>query len=121
MTTPRALFEHLLAQINIQDGDIVSQLSEVSIAKVDVLAKSHTWRFYLNAPKRIHPHVYEVFHYHLRDAFVDIAHVEVWWQFENATLSEEEILNYWYSILSRIALDSPYVKSALSQASYQLC
>ena len=120
MTTPRALFEHLLAQINIQDGDIVSQLSEVSIAKVDVLAKSHTWRFYLNAPKRIHPHVYEVFHYHLREAFVDIAHVEVWWQFENAILSEEEILNYWYSILSRIALDSPYVKSALSQASYQL-
>ncbi|MCW6666417.1 PolC-type DNA polymerase III [Aerococcaceae bacterium NML190938] len=120
MTDKRALFEHLLEQIAIQDADIVSQLEAVEIERVDVLAKSGVWRFWLQAPKRIHPHVYEVFHYHMREAFEDISKIEVWWRFSEGALDYAQLLEHWHSVLAMIALDSPFAKAALSQANVHL-
>ncbi|MDO4432156.1 MAG: PolC-type DNA polymerase III [Aerococcaceae bacterium] len=120
MNKQRVLFEHLLEQIAIQDADVVSQLAEATIEDVTILAKSAVWKFQLRTPQRLHPHVYEIFHHHVREAFEGIATVELWWHFENGTLDDKQLLEYWQSIVSIVGHNRPFVQSILAQATAKI-
>ncbi|UUX34636.1 PolC-type DNA polymerase III [Fundicoccus culcitae] len=120
MADQRQLFEILLEQIQITDQDILAHLKDIEIDHVEVYAQSSQWHFYLTGRKRIHPDAYQIFLRHMFKAFEEIAHIEVWWNFEDDHIDSDVISHYWFAIYSVLASEKPFLKAAMLQASYEL-
>lgn len=103
MADKRELFELLLEHIQLNDEEIVEELQHTEIETVNILAQSNQWHFTFTSPNRIHPNVYQIFQHHILKAFEHIGKVETWWLFEEDSLETNNILEYWYAIMSVIA------------------
>ncbi|TLQ40487.1 PolC-type DNA polymerase III [Ruoffia tabacinasalis] len=120
MADKRELFELLLEHIQLNDEEIVEELQHTEIETVNILAQSNQWHFTFTSPNRIHPNVYQIFQHHILKAFEHIGKVETWWLFEEDSLETNNILEYWYAIMSVIAQEKPFIRSILSQAKYEI-
>ncbi|HFI0463497.1 TPA: PolC-type DNA polymerase III [Streptococcus suis] len=116
----QALFKQLLEQIQLQDEEILAALDQTKISQVDIYAHDPRWSFVFQSPQRIHPHVYQIFMYHLLTAFASIAQVEVQWLFDQDHLDDQCIIDYWKAVLSVLAYDQPLLRSIMNKANYHI-
>ncbi|MBS4457014.1 PolC-type DNA polymerase III [Tuanshanicoccus lijuaniae] len=116
----KQLFQHLLEQLQINDKDLLQSLAKTEIDKVEILATTKQWRFFLKSEALIHPDVYKIFMHLLKETFEPIAHVDVWWRFEQVNWSDEVLRDYWLAALAVLAKDKPFVKAILNQGHHEV-
>ncbi len=116
MTDKRNLFEYLLDHIQLNDENVRKGLKEVTVKKVDILANSGAWHFYLTTPDRVSADFMMILHHHIKLAFVNIADIEVWWEFENNTFDPKELVEIWSTIASQLGKDYPFLKNTFQNS-----
>lgn len=110
------LFNILLQQLQIKDEDVLSELEQVQMTKVDVHPNKKEWHFYLSSSKRVHPHVYEVFQHSLEEAFQDIALAHAWWEFPKEQSTKDILEDYWPTLYHMISRHHPLLEGLLRSA-----
>ncbi|WP_028125824.1 PolC-type DNA polymerase III [Eremococcus coleocola] len=118
MRDKRHLFEVLLQQLQIKEENILQQLEDVELERVDVIANQGDWHFYLRSPQRVHPEVYQIFHAHMLDAFQGIASIEIHWAFAQDNLDDDLLQHYWFAVYSVLGREKPIIKAALAHANF---
>lgn len=119
MTDKRHLFEVLLQQLGFNNDSVVEALTDVTIKEVNVVVGQKQWEFYFHNPTRLHPEVYQVFQLRMFDAFSDIADIQIWWEFEDDQINDEQIQAYWFAVYSALANEKPFIRSVMQHANYQ--
>ncbi|MBG9988131.1 PolC-type DNA polymerase III [Aerococcaceae bacterium DSM 111176] len=119
MTDKRHLFEVLLQQLAFNNDSVVEALADVTIKEVNVVVGQQQWEFYFTNPTRLHPEVYQVFQLRMFDAFSDIADIQIWWEFEDDQMDDEQIQAYWFAVYSALANEKPFIRSVMQHANYQ--
>lgn len=120
MKENQELFNILLQQLQIKDEDVLKELDAVQMTKVDVHPNKKEWHFYLSAPKRLHPHVYEMFQHALEASFTDIATPSAWWQFPKEHATKETLIDYWPTLYRLMSRHYPLLEGLLRSANIEI-
>lgn len=114
------LFQYLMDQMGMGEGDRRDRLASGQIDKVDILVESGAWHFYLYHPQRLDWDTLWTFNRQLRRTFTAIAHVKVWWRFDEGAPAPGDIVAAWPGIVEDLGQDSPFLKACLENATIHL-
>lgn len=106
-------FGYLLEQLDIPEDVKERHFRDGMIEKLVISKEKRAWHFHLRLPKIVPAAVYELFQTKLTNAFSRIADVSFTFHYDDETLTEEEILDYWPLLASD-------VRSTLSEGAQQL-
>lgn len=109
----------LLEQIELPQ-DMTNHFSNSYLNKLVVHKKTRVWHFYICVDSILPYQVYEVFCMKLREAFRDIASVELTIEAVNSDIAEDNLISYWNDFLQKVPPLSPAYKELVEQQTPQV-
>ncbi|MHA6251261.1 PolC-type DNA polymerase III [Oceanobacillus sp. CAU 1775] len=110
----------LLKQIHFPEEFAEEHFKNSYLNKLLVIKKTKTWNFYIHIEKILPFHVYQLFETKLKEAFKDIAEVNVWIEAKDTLIAEEDFLHYWKEFLTSIPSLSPAYKGLVESQQPQM-
>jgi DNA polymerase-3 subunit alpha (Gram-positive type) len=104
----------LLEQIHMPE-DQLGYFKNSYLNKLIVMKEKRIWHFYIQSDQILPYQVYEIFQVKLKEAFQDIAHINLTIETSDQTLNEEEFLRYWKHFLTCIPELSPAYRDMVLQ------
>ncbi|RLL45348.1 PolC-type DNA polymerase III [Oceanobacillus piezotolerans] len=100
----------LLKQIHMPEEIVNKHFQESYIEKLEVYKHTKTWHFYIHNINIIPPDVYQIFYTKLKEAFHQIAAIELSIETANKDCDPETIVGYWQNFIGSITNLSPAYK-----------
>ncbi|MDC3416365.1 PolC-type DNA polymerase III [Aquibacillus salsiterrae] len=105
----------LLKQIGMPQEAIDHHFKHSSLAKLEVSTKDKVWHFHINLSEHLPPSVYRMFTLKLREAFSYIATIDWTFYTSNASLNDEDVVDYWHDFIISMTDISPAYKDLVHE------
>lgn len=106
-------FTMLLEQIKFPKEQFAERFQQATIEKVIIDKEKRCWQFHLMFAKPLPIEIYKLFEEQIKQAFSNIAEIELYMQYRQEALPLEDMIPYWTYIISTLDQITPALRALL--------